>query len=237
MMNEALMQIVHDVRWTDDLHLPHWRDRGIRFGFTGVGADCPKNTHHVMQVHGTHIVESGAQTSPLTLKREDGDGILSHNSGEIIGVKTADCLPLLFYHPECVMAVHAGWRGLTAGILKNALGVFKQRDIHMKDVEVAMGPCISCSAFEVGFEVVQSLQAGPHPLSHEELAFAVLKGKYDRWHMDLQTVAVIVLTKLGCNPQMISVLRHCTFAGTGKWHSFRRDKKQGGRNWSWIMCP
>src|SRR4051812_34371530 len=97
--------------------------RGIPHGFVR-GAALDETPQHHRQVHGTTILEAHPERSRADLaEKAPADGIFTRTFGERIAVKTADCLPVLIADEarSVVMAVHAGWRGLTAGILPLAV--------------------------------------------------------------------------------------------------------------------
>jgi YfiH family protein len=125
--------------------------------------DCPKavsencqaiqdhlqGTHLVslIQVHGTHIIPV---LGPCE-KPQKGDGLLTHTPGVMVGVLTADCVPLLWACPQSqrVAAIHSGWRGTLGGIVEKA------RELFSSPPYVAIGPAIQQASFEVGLEVYE----------------------------------------------------------------------------------
>lgn len=105
----------------------------------------------------------------------DGDGLLTNRPGLLLRVGIADCYPVLLHDPvrNAVGALHAGWRGVVAGILPEALEQLQQRyGSRPEDVRVAVGPGISGPNFQVGPEVVEQLgEAGrgvPGPGQEED---------------------------------------------------------------------
>lgn len=112
---------------------------------------------------------------------QDVDGLVCTRPGVLIGVRTADCLPLLMADIDAgvIAAVHCGWRGTVAGIALNALSLMIEAGAAPGRIHAAMGPCICPDCFEVGPEVadlfppstVHSPQSGVH--SFVDLAAAV----------------------------------------------------------------
>ena len=213
----------------------------IEHGFTGKknAADVARVApHHVTQVHGTKLIEASDLTVYDSSNRPQGDGIFSLD-GETVAVKTADCLPVLMAstHGKMVTAIHAGWRGFTAGILLNAVAEAR-RHLAINSFRFVIGPAISREAFEVGPEVVDAIQNADCGMSHESWALAVSKGQKDRWHVDLSTAAAIQLILAGVDPAHIEVIQACTMTDksndTPNWNSFRRDGKGCGSNWAWV---
>lgn len=227
--------VLEQVIWREEQdEMKEWLGKQFSFSFTGIGPEAPANTHHVKQVHGSKIVATSDLTKPDAEKRVEADGIFTGEDGEIVGVKTADCLPLLIFHDKGVMAVHAGWRGLCGGIISTALETYTRLGVNPSRLKVILGPCISLGSFEVGPEVLTALREGPNPLHDEFLAWSCSKGRNDRWHLDLQKAAVFILHQRGVKAENIAALRQCTFLNPQVWHSFRRDRENAGRNWSWA---
>ncbi len=158
------------------------------------------------------------------------DAVYGQNT-ELIGVFTADCLPLLYVNPEknVAGAVHMGWRGLCAGILESAPVDAKFVD---KTTLVALGPCIRPESFEVGPEVLAQFTAKFQVEMQEAFWLAVSKGKNDRWHIDLQMFAVYELFKLGIKAENIEVHQVDTVSQNHNWFSYRCESPTG-RN---IAC-
>jgi YfiH family protein len=85
-----------------------------------------------------------------------GDGLFTEREGLNLYIRTADCLPIIFFHPiaKKLAVVHAGWKGTALMITKNFLFKMKKLyDLNAKDWEVAFGPCINPEIYEVGEEV------------------------------------------------------------------------------------
>lgn len=113
------------------------------------------------QVHGAKVVWVD---EPLVGNIE-ADGMVTRTPGIALGVMTADCLPLLMWHPasQTVAAVHSGWKGTVAGIAQEALRVM---DVAVHEVKVAIGPCIWQVSYEVGQDVWDAAQSPDFFLAH-----------------------------------------------------------------------
>jgi polyphenol oxidase len=145
----------------------------------------------------------------------EGDALLSDTQGLRIGVKTADCLPILLVdvRHRAVGAVHAGWRGAVSRIAHNAVDAMRLRwNSRAEDLHAAIGPGIGPCCFEVGPEV--AVQFG-------------LPAERNR--VDLSAVVRRQLLAAGLRPERIYTTGLCTVCRPGEFHSFRRDREKAGR--------
>jgi YfiH family protein len=218
------------------------REAGVRHEF----ADIPRSKlipseipHHVKQIHSDIILEADAKTAWDQEQRPEGDGIFTTTPGTRVAVKTADCLPVLIAarNGTFACAIHAGWRGLTSGILPRAIELasgFDRRDQLM----VAIGPAISREQFEVGDDVIEGIFSESASLSPESRMLCIAKGRGDRWHVDLPLAAACQALGHGIDSRNLEIIQSCTRTAKsdGQWihNSYRRDGKGCGSNWSWI---
>lgn len=229
-----LLSEVKEVQWFSDLKEENvFSKLNISFGFEGVGKESFP-CQSLKQVHSADIFESASG--------EEGDGLYSRKAGEILGIKTADCLPVLIAakNARTVMALHAGWRGLNLGIL--AKGVDRMKEMEPgKELFSCIGPAICPYHYEVGPEIMDLVKLAPMGFDGEDLALCFSPGLRDRWQFDLQCAGVLALLKSGVPSKNISVFRSCTYCFEKKWHSYRREGPQKKsfplRNWSWIQVP
>ncbi len=211
--------------------LSNFRISRFSSGFAGkTGPDRPYAVHR--QVHAANIVEIKADHQNGQIP---ADGIWTRTKGTTVAVRTADCLPVLFVDRKAsmVMAVHAGWRGLCAGILSQAVETFGKQGIAPADILAAVGPAISRERYEVGPEVISAFYESPINLPENVASLCVAKGKTDRWYLDLQSAAMANLLIKGLAPSQISLLQICTFSDE-TYFSYRREGTNVGSNISWI---
>ena len=244
-LNE-LITTLKQVRWSPSSRtsvLLH--NKGIIHGFNGLSDHHPPESlvpHYPKQIHGTKILPVDPGNRFSAPQRPDGDGIYTNKPGpEVLAIRTADCLPVLLASPthNFATAIHAGWRGFTAGILHNAVDLSTQHGA-LQNTIFAIGPAISRDIFEVGPEVVDAILSPTCGLSETAQALVISKGRTDRWHVDLQLAAVCQLLARGIAPTNIEVIRACTYLDTDTttqqkiWNSYRRDGGGCASNWSWI---
>jgi polyphenol oxidase len=109
------------------------------------------------QVHGTRVVtHDGSWTGWLRV--DEADGHFAPDRGTALAVTVADCVPVLIAHPSgAVAAIHAGWRGTAAGILRRALTVIAEDGLSVRELRVHLGPAICGRCYEVSPDVYAQL--------------------------------------------------------------------------------
>jgi YfiH family protein len=179
------------------------------------------------QVHGklVHVVETAGTW--------EGDGLLTSTPGLLLRVSVADCYPILLHDPVkgVVGALHAGWRGIVAGILPRALELLTSHYASpLGAVRVAVGPGISGPNFQVGPEVVDQFDRAGLPFYRSD------PGHPGKFLLDLEQAIRAQALRGGIASQNYWALGRCTYADP-VFFSHRRDKGQTGRMWALIMLP
>lgn len=131
------------------------------------------------QVHGARVVVVDA---PGGGTGEDADAAVTTAPGVILAVLTADCAPIALASPEGVIgAVHAGWRGLAAGVVEAA--VAEMRRLGATRVEAALGPCIhaECYDSDVPAAVRAALARAGAKLVHDEDVCTACSADHFSW--------------------------------------------------------
>ena len=159
----------------------------------------------------------------------EGDALVTNQKNILIGVRTADCLPILICDKahHAIAAVHAGWRGLVKGIVLKTLHTMMRRyGSTSTDLEIVFGPCLGVKNFEVGDEVVAAFQTafgerfvwdrGDRPVSPT--------GKP---HIDLTATARLSCTDNGCRADSMAHIDLCTFERSDLFYSYRRERGTG----------
>jgi len=157
----------------------------------------------------------------------EGDGLAADRPDCLIGVRTADCLPILIADErrQVVAAVHAGWRGSVAGIGAKAVA-FLERTLGSRpvDLRVAIGPGIGPCCFEVGPEVAGRFRE----------VFPERMDLGGRARIDLVEVNRRHLRRAGVSGERITSASLCTRCEVEWFESFRRDGEASGRMLSAI---
>jgi YfiH family protein len=180
------------------------------------------------QVHGATVLDYAGQ--PAVLSGTEGDAIISQSPGACLGVRTADCLPILLYTDDgrTVAAVHAGWRGTVAGISVATITAFADRyDIAPDQLCVTFGPCIRPCCYQVGDELIDAVHE-----NYPRWSGMLLESRPDGAYFDLAALNRLQLESIGIT--RITDAGACTCCNADDYHSYRRDAEASGRMVSWI---
>lgn len=188
----------------------------------------------VKQVHGTDVlVYDGPAEKAFEYRTIPYDAIVTSTPGLAVGVRTADCLPVLIAaEDKAVAAVHGGWKGVLNGI-NGIMGKAIEKLAEFSGIEPArmiasIGPHIRSQCYEVGPDVADPFR--------EKFGDNVLKpGKGDRSYLNLEAVARLQLEKAGMAPENIDTSGGCTHCREDLFYSYRRDGKPAGRQLSFIL--
>lgn len=177
-------------------------------------AGLPVEPTWLSQVHGAHVADLDAGP-PLG----EADAAFTRQPGRVCAILTADCLPILLAAASggVVAAVHAGWRGLAAGVIEAAVGALK---LKPEELMAWLGPAIGPQRFEVGAEVREALLRGD-----PEGGAAFATNARGRFMADLPELARRRLGALGIT--RIYGSAECTHSQPDRYFSHRRDGKCG----------
>jgi len=168
----------------------------------------PSTPQYLNQVHGADIV-----LAENILDNTQADASFTQQSHIICVVKTADCLPLLICDKkgEYVAAIHAGWRGLAAGVIENTL---QQLPVSRENLLIWLGPAIGPSAFEVGEDVREKFPTDKN---------AFHKKSSEKYLCDIYSIARNRLVLEGV--KHIYGGNRCTYTETDMFYSYRRGHR------------
>jgi YfiH family protein len=165
----------------------------------------------------------------------EGDGLITDVPGVLIGVGTADCVPVLVVDTKnrAVAALHAGWRGTVAGIVERGVAMMKaEYGSQVEDLVAAVGPSIGGCCYSVGEEVREQFRAKYRYA--EELFRVADEDDTEQMYLDLWEANLRQLLDAGLGAAQISVVGECTCCaldegGKLKYFSHRGEKGVAGR--------
>lgn len=144
----------------------------------------------------------------------EGDALATAEPGVAVAVRVADCVPVLVEGDGFVGAIHAGWRGTAADIVRRSIAMMEAR-WQRKVLRAAVGPAIGGSCYEVSPEVVEALEGVAPP------SVQWREGR----NVDLVSLNLGILRALGVEAEAVGP---CTRCSTTFW-SHRRDGVAAGR--------
>ena len=176
----------------------------------------PSEALWLTQVHGAtvHMAEESAPAAPPV-----ADAAMTRFPAVVLAVQSADCLPVLLADREgtAIAIAHAGWRGLAAGVVDNAV---RALGIPPTRVVAWLGPAIGPDAFEVGVDVRDAFVTGD-----ADAASAFRPKASGKWWADLYALARRRLARCGVHDVHGGGL--CTFSEPERFFSYRRDGETG----------
>ncbi len=176
----------------------------------------------VNQVHGGQVRMMPAQ------RGSDGDVMVSAVAP--LGIRVADCAAVLIADPEsgAVAAAHAGWRGVVARAVPNAVSALcALRGAAAATLAAAVFPCIGVQAFEVGDDVARQIA--------DAAGEQVVRRGTAKPHVDLQGAVYAQLIACGMQAARIDLVVGCTFSEPTAFFSYRRDGGVTGRHLAVIV--
>lgn len=200
------------------------------------------SVHRVKQVHGNAVIAAAtakAEAAPLS----EADGLYSDEAGQSLWVCSADCTPALVADVSTgsVAAVHAGWRGTAAGILRIAVEQMLATGSQREHLRVALGPAIAGEVYQVesrvALQTLQSLEPSltrPDPFLELPTPPVLPDPDRDRLRLDVRQVNRRQLHQLGLQDEQIAIAPHCTFQEETHFFSYRRSNQRQVQ-WSGIV--
>ena len=166
------------------------------------------------QVHGTSVVDADSRPEAPV-----GDAAVARSRGTVCAVMAADCMPVLLADETgaVVAAAHAGWRGLSAGVIEAAVAAMR---VPPASVIAWLGPAIGPRVYEVGEEVRTAFLERD---ASSQAAFVATRPGH--WLLDLYLVARQRLAKLGVERVCGGGL--CTYSDPERFYSYRRERAAG----------
>jgi len=189
----------------------------------------PNLPHQVKQVHGTN---SCLFVGPGRIHPNEADILISDQPGTTLGVRTADCLPVLLADPEAgiIAAVHAGWRGTAASVVYRGVEEMIKQGGRVENMIASLGPCIGPCCFKVGEETADQLS---NCCKGAETCIQ----RSSELHADIRAINRIQLLQCGLNESHIESFNTCTACHPTHYYSYRRDGDKSGRHLGVVALP
>lgn len=187
------------------------------------------------QVHGSRVVDAsrvareadaGAPGSdrepgePALLLPGRADGAMTSRPGVLLAVTAADCVPVYVSSPDAgvVALLHAGWRGVAAGVLEAGLRSLRRaHDLRPEDLHVHLGVAICGACYEVGPEVMEALGRPA-----------------ERRFLDLREELAGRALAHGIGASRLTVSAWCTRCDADRFHSHRGSGGAAGRMAAYV---
>jgi polyphenol oxidase len=206
----------------------------------------------LISLHQIHSDVVRSFDSPLP-KQCKGDASATNRPGLLLGVRTADCAPVLVVDPKkrVVAAIHAGWRGTLQRIVTKAIGQMQMEfGCRPQELLAAIGPTIGCCCYEVGTEVASAFAAKfanaaeffdelrtgdePNPLQWLNMMPPGHQPPPNKVLLDLSKANRLQLLEAGVREQNIFVSDLCTSCRADFLFSYRKEHARSGRLMSVI---
>ncbi|MBU2213244.1 polyphenol oxidase family protein [Patescibacteria group bacterium] len=166
-----------------------------------------QNVAGLHQVHGNRTI----RISGTLARTEEADGMITYQENLMLTVRTADCQPFIIFVPDkkILGVIHAGWRGLIAGVIPN---FFKVLDIEPQHTFVAAGPSLCKTCSEFGYPEAEISKIGTEFI--------------DGTYVDLQGAAESQLFELGVLQKNLERHPDCTRCNPEKYWTYRGGDKE-----------
>jgi|TARA_B100000131_G_scaffold81846_2_gene78766 hypothetical protein len=170
----------------------------------------------VKQTHGDNVFILNNPAEPID--KIEADSIITNLKGIRIGVKTADCVPILITDLDAtfISAIHSGWRGSYYEITPKTIDkIIENFKIDPNDIVACVGPSILSCCYEVSFDLWNKFK-----IKFGQNKF-VFSEKNNRFYLNLARLNLSFLQSKGISK--VDIINQCTFCNDD-FFSYRRDK-------------
>ena len=192
-----------------------WQKHG--FGTRDHNPECDIT---LQQVHSNHVVNVNGVSKD---RQQEGDALITDCVGKSIGVRSADCVPILLLDcaNRAIGAVHAGWRGSSVDVVRSAIEEMGRAfGTKPSDLYAAIGPCIRGCCYEVGPEVAAQFSATFPEWGEMEAV---------RRTLNLPETNKRQMRNAGMREDRIFDCELCTTCQSAQFFSYRREPENPGR--------
>lgn len=188
----------------------------------------------VRQVHSPDVV---TVTAPIAEdERPEADAMVTRTPGLILGILTADCVPVLFADREAgvIGAAHAGWKGAISGVTDRTIAAMEMLGATRAGIACAIGPCIGRASYEVTLDFAERFER-----DDADNARFFSAGRTGHCQFDIAAYVASRLQAAGIG--RISLLDEDTYSQADRFFSYRRSchaqESDYGRQISMIALP
>jgi polyphenol oxidase len=185
----------------------------------------------VKQVHGNEIIVVD-QHCQAWKERPEADGIITTDADLLLGIASADCVPVLIVAPQqgIVAALHAGWRGTVKGISTCAVDMLASGwKVDPTSLWVALGPAIGGCCYEVEVKIGESLVQ-----RWQTNSLTAWRPQGEKGFLDLREINLAQFEGAGVPRAQLQLVGPCTFCDPSHFASYRREGARAGRQLSVI---
>jgi polyphenol oxidase len=177
----------------------------------------------LVTLHQIHSAKVVTVVQPFAEEaRPHADGLVTDQPGLLLGILTADCVPVLFADPKTkiVGAAHTGWKGALAGVTDNIITAMVALGAQRNHIVAAIGPCIGRASYEVSDDFAATFSAAD---PQNERFFT--GGKPGHHYFDIEGYVIHRLRDAGLG--VIDALGLDTYADSRRFFSYRRSCHAG----------
>jgi len=226
-----------------------WQGQPLECLTTALGSTAPPL--RTQQVHGNRVVLAAEVLAAQN--RLEADALVTTAADQALWVCSADCVPLLIADQRTgrVAAIHAGWRGTAAEIVKKTIAQMQALGSELASLRVALGPAIQGKRYQVGLPVACALAATVTDVTDQVDAAMVSTDLYQslarldpavvftdadpqRLRIDVARVNRLQLLQLGLQEDQIALCPYCTYEDATYFFSYRRERLKQVQ-WSGIV--
>ena len=184
---------------------------------------------YIKQIHSDRILKY--EVDGKNIREEEGDAIITNEKNVIIGVFTADCVPIILVDEEreVIAAIHSGWRGTFESITLKTINKMKNEfGSDGRNIKAYIGPHIRKCCYEVSKELKQKFIEKKDTINEKEL--------FSENNLNLEACIIDDLRRAGINDFNINSFGLCTYCSSEiKLHSYRKSQGSYGRMFSFII--
>lgn len=194
--------------------------------------------YRLVTLHQVHSADAVAVTEPFAdAGRPHADALVTDRPGLLLGILTADCVPVLFADKGAgvIGAAHAGWKGAISGVTDSTIDAMERLGAQRSAITAAIGPCIARASYEVDEAFVRRFE-DDDPANERFFADGRRAG-----HAQFDIEAYVAHRLASAGIARVIALGEDTYAQPDRFYSFRRATHRGepgyGRQISLIGLP